>query len=55
MGTTVAQDKQFAEELGSRAWLEIAIEWIGKNMEPEDVFSKPVLAGWAEAEGYERE
>ena len=32
--------------------LETAIEWIRKNMEPEDVFSETDLQSWAENNGY---
>lgn len=34
--------------------LEQSIEWIGDNMNPEDVFSKKDLENWAEANGYEK-
>lgn len=36
-----------SEELG-----EAAVEWIGINMNPEDVFDKDVLIGWAQANGF---
>ena len=48
MGTTRKQDVDFAEHIGSLAFLEAALEWIGKNMSPEDVFSDQALYDWAE-------
>jgi hypothetical protein len=32
--------------------LEYAIDWISKNIDPEDVFSETQLEKWAEANGY---
>ena len=35
--------------------LDKAIEWIGKNMGPEDVFGPDVLTEWAEGNGFKRD
>lgn len=39
----------------SNTALDNAIEWIGDNLEPEDVFSKANLELWAESNGYVKE
>lgn len=50
---TAKQDRDFAEAIVSPSMLlENAIEWIVRNLEPEDVFSETVLEKWAEANGY---
>lgn len=33
-------------------WL---VDWIGKNISPEDVFDEKVLADWAIRNGYEKD
>lgn len=53
MGTTSKQDRNFLDEVVGSAILERAIEWIRKNMEPEDVFGTEVLQEWAENAGAE--
>ena len=35
--------------------LDSAIEYIGKNFNPEDVFKERDLIGWAESNGYTKE
>ena len=35
--------------------LQDAIEWIKKNLDPEDVFSTTDLEKWAESEGYSKQ
>lgn len=32
-----------------------AVDWIKRNLEPEDVFDKNDLEGWAESNGYIKE
>lgn len=32
--------------------LEFALDWIGKNMSPSDVFTTQQLQSWAEASGF---
>lgn len=32
--------------------LEVAIEWMQQNLEPEDIFSEKQLSNWAAAAGY---
>lgn len=39
-GTTAKQDRNFLDEVIGLGVLEAAVEWIAKNMEPEDVFSQ---------------
>ena len=53
--TTAKQDGQFIAVVISDRLLEESIEWIGKNLDPEDVFSENALAFWAEQNGFERE
>ena len=40
MATTAKQDRNFLDEVIGSGVLEAAVEWIAKNMEPEDVFSQ---------------
>jgi hypothetical protein len=47
MGTTYKQDKEFIDAIFPKDLLEQAIDWIGANMEPEDVFSEQRLTDWA--------
>jgi hypothetical protein len=56
------QDKEFASEMEdnttitvSTSALDNAIEWIGKNLSPDDVFSDKDLSSWAESNGYVKE
>jgi len=44
-----AIDKSLKQDYG---WL---VNWIGKNMSPEDVFDEKVLADWAIRNGYEKD
>lgn len=55
MGTTSKQDGDFAAWVIPGSFLEDAIEWISKNMEPEDVFGLEKLSAWAEENGYVEE
>ena len=47
MATTVKQDRDFIDNLISSDMLELAIEWIRDNLEPEDVFTDEQLGQWA--------
>ena len=51
---TKEQGKRFEQFfLGSTpSLLNIALDWIGDNLNPEDVFSTIQLDKWAESEGY---
>lgn len=56
------QDKSFAGELNSSvsvilsdSALDIAIDWIGMNLNPDEVFSEKDLKEWAENNGYIKE
>jgi hypothetical protein len=55
MATTTKQDQNFKDEVISTTLLEDAIEWIQKNMEPEDVFTDRQLRAWADANSEEQE
>lgn len=52
MSTTVTQDREFIGSVIGTDLLESSIDWISKNMDPEDVFSASDLEGWAESNGY---
>lgn len=57
---TTAQDNEFAAEIKdhvevNRYALDTAIDWIGKNLQAENVFSENELERWAEANGYIKE
>lgn len=52
MATTLRQDQDFLAHVIPSALLESAIEWIAKNMSPDDVFSERALEEWAEANGF---
>jgi hypothetical protein len=56
------QDRNFASEMKgevtvtiTESALDIAIGWIGSNLEPDDVFSTKDLENWAESNGYVKE
>ena len=46
--TTAKQDRDFISAMVSDSLLEDSIEWIGSNMNPEDVFTEEQLRDWAE-------
>lgn len=61
---TGSQDKEFANLMDSETDVKVsvssgaldsAIEWISRNLNPEDVFSKSDLESWAESNGYIKE
>jgi len=52
--STARQDTYFASEMSSLTTttvdggaLEMAIDWIGKNIDPEEVFGEKALLDWA--------
>jgi hypothetical protein len=56
------QDRNFASEMKgevtvtiTESALDIAISWIGSNLDPDDVFSTKDLENWAESNGYVKE
>ena len=53
--SSIVQDREFRDEMVASDLLERAMEWIGTNMEPTDVFSKEQLREWAENNGYVKE
>jgi len=46
--TTARQDDDFIKSIIPAVLLEMAIQWIVDNMEPDDVFSRERLKSWAE-------
>lgn len=53
--TTLREDEDFIAKIIPISFLESAMVWIGKNMEPEDVFSEKSLDMWADNNGYIKE
>ena len=53
--TTSKQNKEFTEALLPQFPLDQAIEWIGSNMDPGDVFDASKLEAWAEGNGFKQE
>ena len=60
--STSAQDKAFNSDMEGQleivianSALENAMQWIGDNMNPGDVFSTKDLENWAESNGYTKE
>jgi hypothetical protein len=51
LGITTAQDRAFVDKVIPDL-LDRAIDWISKNMPPEDVFSLEDLDDWAIGCGY---
>lgn len=58
------QDKDFASQMEahisaelsvSTSAIDTAINWIGHNLEPDDVFDVKDLQAWAESNGYTKE
>jgi len=55
MGTNSRQNRDFKDIIVSEmpdSILETAIDWISRNMNPADVFSKSELSDWADDNGY---
>jgi len=60
---SITKDKAFAEEMAasldeikmSSSTLDNAIEWIGSNLNPDEVFKEKDLESWAESNGYVKE
>lgn len=50
---TNSENESFAKTILSQYPLDEAIEWIKKNLSPEDVFNEKELAEWAKNNGYE--
>lgn len=53
--STTRQDQEFIKALSVDNWLEIAVDWIGRNLDPEEVFSTRQLNDWAETNDYKKE
>lgn len=62
---TRTQDDKFASEMKDlveiqefkidKAALDVAIEWISSNLDPEDVYSVTALEVWARTNGFIKE
>lgn len=56
MSTSSRQDADFLATVVTNKFdntlLEEAIEWIAKNLKPEDVFETELLGSWATENGY---
>lgn len=52
---TVKQDADFLKEVIPSTLLELALDWITNNMEPEDVFDDDRLSDWALANNFVKE
>jgi len=49
---TFSQDKQFLNDVVGNDLLDRAMEWMRKNLTPDDVFTEKELALWAENNRY---
>lgn len=47
MATTATQDRQFISDVVGSNLLENSIEWVSRNMLPQEVFSESELKDWA--------
>lgn len=56
MSTGFSQNRnnEFIDAVVQRDLLDVAVVWIGDNLQPEDVFSRDQLDEWAENEGWYR-
>lgn len=52
MTTTISQDQGFLNDVIGTSILESAIDWIQRNLNPQDVFSERYLQEWAEDNDY---
>ena len=52
--TSYLEDQKFAADLFGNI-LEKAVEWIGSNLAPEEVFSEGALENWAMENEYVKE
>lgn len=49
------ENKQFSEHMFSTYPLDNAIDWIGSNLEPDDIFAEKKLEEWALRNGFVKE
>ena len=52
MRITSQQNKDFVEAILPNFPLDMAVDWINGNMDPEDVFTEDKLTAWAEGAGF---
>lgn len=55
MSLSSKQQEQFISSVISWDLLDYAVEWIGDNLEPEEVFSESSLEEWALNNGFVRD
>jgi len=53
-GFSQNRNNEFIDAVVQRDLLDVAVVWIGDNLQPEDVFSRDQLDEWAENEGWYR-
>ena len=47
MSTSIHEDRKFIIDVIGDLLLEKAVDWVGKNLEPENVFNSSKLTQWA--------
>jgi hypothetical protein len=52
---TAKDNREFSEAMISSSPLDIAIDWMNRNIGPQDVFDEQKLIAWAENNGYIKE
>ena len=52
MATTYQQDRAFRDALVDTNLLQMAIDWIASNLDPDDVFEADTLESWAKDNGF---
>jgi hypothetical protein len=52
--SSLAQRERFVDSLIDNNLLELAIDWIGEEFEPDQVFDTKVLEKWAYDAGFKR-
>jgi len=52
MATSAKQDNDFMKAVMPNNFLEECIDWISKNMNPEEVFDEKELEYWATRNGF---
>jgi len=50
--TTRKQDEDFLADMIPTNLLDLSVEWISKNLAPEEVFTEADLSAWAELNDY---
>ena len=53
-GFDMKSNAKFILDVVNQDLLDVAVVWIGDNLEPEDVFSQRQLEDWAIADGFRK-